>query len=52
MVHCLFQAVQAEGYSLVDLLDTYMKNSVDKTIGPFGGKLYLVYHEPWNPPGE
>lgn len=46
------QAVSAEGSSLVDLLDNYMKNCTDKKIVPFGGQLHLVYDEAWNPPGQ
>ena len=38
--------------SLVDLLDTYMKDCVtDKSIRPFGGALHVNYDEAWNPPG-
>ena len=44
------QTVSADGCSLVDLLDTYMKNCTDRTIKPFGGQLFLQYDEPWNPP--
>ncbi|CAI8022104.1 hypothetical protein GBAR_LOCUS13007 [Geodia barretti] len=43
-------AVRAEGNSLVDLLDNYMKNCIDKKIVPIGGVLHLVYDEAWNPP--
>ena len=44
--------MQAEGKSLVDLLDDYMKKCIDKKIVPIGGVLHLVYEEPWNPPGQ
>ena len=44
--------MSAEGESLVDLLDTYMKNCQDKTVRPYGGGLFLQYDDPWNPPGE
>ena len=44
------QAVSADGCSLVDLLDTYMKNCADRSIKPLGGELFLKYDEPWNPP--
>lgn len=43
-------ALKAEGYSLVDLLDTYLKNCTDKKVAPFGGTLHIVYDEAWNPP--
>jgi hypothetical protein len=43
-------AVRAEGNSVVDLLDNYMKNCIDRKIVPFGGVLHLVYDEAWNPP--
>ena len=36
----------------MDLLDTYMKNCTDKSIGPYGGTLFLQYDDPWNPPGN
>jgi hypothetical protein len=42
--------VTAEGNSLVDLLDNYMKKCTDKKIVPIGGVLHLVYDEAWNPP--
>jgi hypothetical protein len=49
---CLLQAVSAEGESLVDLLDNYLKACVkDKKIEPFGGVLYDQYNYAWNPPG-
>lgn len=48
---CVLKAIQAEGTTLVDLLDTYMKTSIDKSVVPFGDGLHLVYDEPWNPPG-
>ena len=44
--------VTAEGNSLVDLLDNYMKKCTDKKIVPIGGVLHLVYDEAWNPPGN
>lgn len=43
-------AITAEGSTLVDLLDTYMKSIADKSVTPFGDGLHLVYDEPWNPP--
>ena len=47
------QAVNAEGESLADLLDTYMKNcSKDKNIKPFGGGLFQNYTYAWNPQGN
>ena len=51
LIFCV-QAVRAEGNSLVDLLDNYMKNCIDKKIVPIGGVLHLVYDEAWNPPGQ
>ena len=48
----VLQAVSAEGESLVDLLDNYLKACVkDKKIEPFGGVLYDQYNYAWNPPG-
>ena len=50
----LLQAVSAEGESLVDLLDNYLKAChcvKDKKIEPFGGVLYDQYNYVWNPPG-
>ncbi len=46
------QAVEAEGESLVDLLDTYMKaNSTKaKPMEPFGGALFEMYNYAWTPP--
>ena len=44
--------MKAEGNSLVDLLDNYMKKCTDKKIIPIGGVLHLVYDEAWNPPGQ
>ena len=44
--------MSAEGESLVDLLDNYLKACVkDKKIEPFGGVLYDQYNYAWNPPG-
>ena len=44
--------MSAEGESLVDLLDNYLKACVkDKKIEPFGGVLYDEYNYAWNPPG-
>ena len=44
--------MSAEGESLVDLLDNYLKACVkDKKIEPFGGVLYEEYNYAWNPPG-
>lgn len=43
-------AVSAEGESLADLLDTYMKNCTkDKNIKPFGGGLFDNYTYAWAP---
>ena len=36
----------------MDLLDTYMKNTKDKEIKPYGGALYEQYTYAWNPPGS
>ena len=48
----VLQAVSAEGESLVDLLDNYLKACVkDKKIEPFGGVLYDQYNYAWSPPG-
>ena len=47
------QAVNAEGESLADLLDTYMKNcSKDRNIKPFGGGLFENYTYAWTPQGK
>ena len=47
------QAVNAEGESLADLLDTYMKNcSKDRNIKPFGGGLFENYTYAWTPQGD
>ena len=46
-----YQAVDAEGEGIPDLLDIYMKHCSDKSIGPFGGELHPSYDEAWNPPG-
>ena len=44
--------MKAEGKSLVDLLDNYIKQCTDKKIVPIGGQLHLVYDEAWKPPGQ
>jgi len=45
--------VNAEGESLADLLDTYMKNcSKDRNIKPFGGGLFENYTYAWTPKGD
>lgn len=44
--------MSAEGESLADLLDTYMKNCTkDKNIKPFGGGLFDNYTYAWAPQG-
>ena len=43
----------AEGESLADLLDMYMKNCAkDRCIKPFGGALFQNYTYAWTPQGE